>query len=207
MRIALLMGGAGLMLACADSGTPSSPAIRDAGPGASVAVTSGQGSGAIITRFEGNTPETGLFIYDADEGLLAAVATDDTRFGCVPGTSLGHSQDMLIETPAGAAIYLSRVDQVYLTIYEWSGVGPIDCGLVRGPAIAEGIVPGVLVSNDIFDGGGRAGRLGMVVQGEIRSLTTGAATHVVAQFLDLHMPSGEWRSITASIHFSRDPRS
>ena len=202
MRTTKLLALAATLAACSDPRSRSDYPTAVPDP----AQAAGRQSGAVIIRFEGNTPEVGLFIYDADRQLLAGLATDDSHFGCVPGTELGHSTDMLVETPAGATTYLSRVDQVYLTIYDWNGVGSITCALLTGPsAIATGIVPGVLNSNDIFNSGGHGQTFGMRVGGPVTSLVTGEALHATAAFLDLVTGSGAVKSLTARVVLSREP--
>src|SRR5512138_1089198 len=100
-----------ILTGCAEAAAPHSPLDLPVAPTGALAREANRSSGAVIVRFEGNTPEVGLFIYDAEEQLLAGLATDNSNFGCVSGTELGHSNDQLVETPAGSSGYLSRVDQ------------------------------------------------------------------------------------------------
>ena len=195
------------LAACDDPATSPAPASTHVSPAFAAHGLAGQrGSGAVILRWEGNTPEVGLFIYDADAGLLAGLATDDSNFGCVEGTELGHSSDKLVETPAGRSTYLSQVDQVYVTIYAWDGVGPIDCALVTGPgAVAFGIVPGVFTGN-VFGPVGTPGRMGMGVQGTVTWLADGRSVHATARFLDRFLADGSVESVLARVSLTPDPR-
>lgn len=206
MRSITLLLLAGLA-ACGDSTTPLAPADTREGPSPAAHARAGQrGSGAVILRWEGNTPEVGLFIYDADAGLLAGLATDDTKFGCVEGTELGHSSDKLVETPAGRSTYLSQVDQVYLTIYAWDGTGDITCELLTGPAaVAFGVVPGVFTGN-VFGPVGTPGRMGMGVQGTVTWFADGRSVHATARFLDRFLAGGSVESVLARVSLSPDPR-
>lgn len=189
-----------LVLSGCDQAT--APSRQDALPAAAASArVASRSSGAVVVRFEGNTPEVGLFIYDADQQLLAALATDDSHFGCVTGTELGHSNDQLVETPAGAATYLSRVDQVYLSIYRWDGTGALSCALLTGPRLAFGIVPGLLHANDIFGSGQHAGTFGMGVRGDV-TLADGTVRHAMAHFLDLTTPDGVVRSQFARVQLT-----
>ena len=195
------------LAACGESPLPLAPTGTGQRPALEVHAPAGRGSGAVILRWEGNTPEVGLFIYDADAGLLAGLATDDTNFGCVEGTELGHSSDKLVETPAGRSNYLSQVDQVYLTIYAWDGVGAIDCALVTGSnAVAFGIVPGVFTGN-VFGPVGAPGRMGMGVQGTVTWLADGRPVHAAARFLDRFLADGSVESVIARVSLTPDPRS
>lgn len=203
---ATLLLAAGL-LACDDPALPTDPAAVQEGV-ARVASAAGtqRASGAVILRWEGNTPEVGLFIYDADAGLLAGLATDDSNFGCVEGTEIGHSSDKMVETPAGRSNYLSQVDQVYLTIYAWDGVGSIDCALVTGPnAVAFGIVPGVFTGN-VFGPVSAPGRMGMGVQGAVTWLADGRIVRANARFLDRFLADGSITSQVARVTLTPDPR-
>jgi hypothetical protein len=202
-EFALLLGTA--LAACAET-TPLPTDNSETAPSLAAVRSAGRASGAVVIRWEGNTPEVGLFIYDAGAGLLAGLATDDSNFGCVEGTELGHSSDQMVETPAGRSNYLSQVDQVYLTIYAWDGVGDINCALVTGSnALAFGIVPGVFTGN-AFGPKGQPSRMGMGVQGEVTWLTDGGIVHANARFQDHFLPDGSVESVVARVSVTPDPR-